>query len=57
MISQVKVEPNPSIRALGLTDRSIPPIKQSNPLILEMSRSAGCEATGQTAPIRKDGGI
>lgn len=35
----------------------IHPNPSSNPLILEMSRSAGCEATGQWAPIRRMAGF
>lgn len=34
---------------MNLADQSHP---SSNPLILEMSQCAGCEATGQRAPIR-----
>lgn len=35
----------------------IPSHPSSNPLILGMSQSAGCEATGQWAPIRKMAGF
>jgi hypothetical protein len=52
MISQVKQ--NECIHShMDLADPSHP---SSNPLILEMSRSAGCEATGRWALIRKMAG-
>lgn len=62
MISQVK--PN-AVRTHAHTYMApgarwtwaIPSHPSSNPLILGMSQSAGCEATGQSAPIREDGGI
>lgn len=62
MISQVKPNAVQSIHMriqstrgqMNLADPSHP---SSNPLILEMSQCAGCEATGQRAPIRTMAGF
>lgn len=68
MISHVKPNAVPTHRHIqtyihaysstrGQMDLADPSHPSSNPLILEMSRSAVCEATGQWAPIRKMAGF
>lgn len=62
MISQVKqarcrVHCTHIHNTRGQMDLADPSHPSSNPLILGMSWSAGCEATGQWAPIRKMAGF